>query len=193
MSILHIIFLYQGLLCIHGWGPIGHSLVARLAQSQLNSSVNNWIQNYIPYNSFGDLSTIASWPDIILYPDSNPISFTDWQWSRELHFINIPDWVCEYNHTRDCLNNRCIEGALKNYSQQLTDKNRDYVQQQQALFFLVHFLGDIHQPLHSGFKGDFGGNNVKGKFHLIFLNKIISFRFLFESNKSNKSSFNLGC
>jgi hypothetical protein len=42
----------------------------------------------------------------------------------------------------------------------LSTNNCDYIQQQQqALFFLFHFLGDIHQPLHNGFKEDFSANN----------------------------------
>ncbi|CAF3948486.1 unnamed protein product, partial [Rotaria sp. Silwood1] len=143
VSQLYFVLFYQSILfCIFGWGPIGHSLVARLAQSQLDLSTNNWIQNYIPGDLLGNLSAIASWPDIILYPDTNPLDYNKWQWSRELHFINTPDWYCEYISIRDCMNNRCIEGALKNYSQRLIDNNCDYVQQQQALFFLVHFVGD---------------------------------------------------
>ncbi|CAF2528759.1 unnamed protein product [Rotaria sp. Silwood2] len=161
---LYFVLFYQCILCVFGWGPIGHSLVAHLAQSQLDSSTNNWIYNYIPSDLSGNLSAIASWPDIILYRDTNPLDYTNWQWSRELHFINTPDWNCEYISTRDCLNNRCVEGALKNYSQRLIDNNCDYVQQQQALFFLVHFAGDVHQPLHCGFRGDLGGNNAKGFF-----------------------------
>jgi hypothetical protein len=161
---LYIILFYQEILCIFAWGPVGHSLVARLAQSELNSSTNHWINNYIPWDLFNDLSRIASWPDVILYPDSNPFDSNKWQWTRELHFVNTPNWNCEYIPSRDCLNNLCIEGALKNYSQRLIDNNCDYIEQQQALFFLVHFLGDVHQPLHSGFKEDLGGNNVKGFF-----------------------------
>lgn len=164
ISKLYIILFYQEILIVFAWGPIGHSLVARLAQSELKSSTKYWIDNYIPWSLSGDLSRIASWPDAILYPDSNPFDYDKWQWTRELHFINTPDWNCEYISTRDCINDRCIEGAVKNYSQRLIDNNCDYVEQQEALFFLVHFLGDIHQPLHSGFKGDFGGNNVKGFF-----------------------------
>ncbi|CAF0977650.1 unnamed protein product [Adineta steineri] len=161
---LYFILFCQEVLYVFGWGSVGHSLVARLAQSQLNSTTNHWLDNYIPSNLPDDLSLIASWPDIILYLDSNPFDYNDWQWSRELHFINTPDWNCTYISTRDCLNNRCIEGALKNYSQRLIDNNCDYIQQQEALFFLVHFVGDVHQPLHCGFKGDFGGNSVKGLF-----------------------------
>lgn len=145
------------------WGPIGHSLVARLAQSQLTTSTNDWIITYIPSDLSGNLSAIASWPDLILYPDTNPDGYKNWQWSRDLHYINIPDWSCEFISKRDCLHDKCVEGALKNYSKRLIDNDCDYVQQQQALFFLVHFVGDVHQPLHCGFKGDFGGNSVKGK------------------------------
>jgi hypothetical protein len=161
MSILFFILFYHGY--VHAWGPIGHGLVARLAQSEFNSPANTWIRDYIPLHLSGDLSAIASWPDVILYPDTNPLDYNNWQWSRQLHFINIPDWICKYIPSRDCIDDQCIEGALKNYSQRLTDTDCDYVQQQQALFFLVHFVGDIHQPLHCGFKGDLGGNNVKGK------------------------------
>lgn len=157
---LLILFFQEAL----AWGPVGHSLVARLAQSELSSSTKQWLNHYISWGLSNDLSRIASWPDSILYPDSNPFDYNQWQWSRELHFVNIPTWNCQYLPSRDCVNDRCIEGALKNYSHRLIDNNLDYIQQQQALFFLVHFLGDIHQPLHSGFKSDFGGNAVKGHF-----------------------------
>ncbi|CAF3832289.1 unnamed protein product [Rotaria sordida] len=164
ISILYFILFNQEILYVFGWGPIGHSLVARLAQSQLDFSANSWINNYIPANLSGNLSAIASWPDEINDPNKNPFDYNKWQWSHELHFLTIPDWNCKYISRRDCLNNRCIEGALKNYSERLIDNNCDYIQQQQALFFLVHFVGDVHQPLHCGFKGDFGGHNVIGFF-----------------------------
>jgi hypothetical protein len=146
----------------HAWGAIGHALVARLAQSQLTNITNQWITSYLPATSGNNLSTIASWPDLILYPDSNPFEYQFWQWSRELHYINTPDWNCTYIPSRDCRADRCIEGALKNYSHRLINENSDFVDRQQALFFLVHFLGDIHQPLHVGFRNDQGGNTIKG-------------------------------
>jgi hypothetical protein len=194
LSRLYFLLFYQEILCVFAWGPIGHSLVARLAQSQLNSSTNYWIDNYIPWNLYDDLSKIASWPDAILYPDSDPLYYNKWQWSRELHFINIPDWNCQYIPTRDCVNDRCIEGALKNYSQRLINNNCDYIEQQEALFFLVHFLGDVHQPLHCSFKGDFGGNSVKGTINLLNFNFQVFFflRFFSKWNKSNRSSYNMG-
>jgi hypothetical protein len=158
-----IVIVYQEIPCVHCWGPAGHGLVARLAQSQLTSSANKWISEYIPDNLSNDLGSIASWPDLILYANSNPLDYDRWQWSRELHFINTPAWNCTYVPSRDCIDDRCIDGALKNYSRRLINSDCDYVEQQQALFFLVHFLGDVHQPLHSGFGSDLGGNTVTGR------------------------------
>ena len=162
IQIFFTILLYQQIGQSSAWGSIGHGLVARLAQSQLTSSANQWIKSYLSDDLSGDLSRIASWPDLILYSDTNPIDYNSWQWSRDLHFIDIPDWNCTYLPTRDCVNDRCVEGALKNYSHRLISSDFDYVAQQEALYFLVHFVGDVHQPLHSGFKGDYGGNAVKG-------------------------------
>lgn len=158
-----LLLLCQGFLSVSAWGQVGHSLVARLAQSQLTPTTNRWINSYLSSNFENNLGGIASWPDVVLYPDTNPLDYQRWQWSRQLHYINTPPWNCEYVPARDCPHNRCIEGALKNYSRRLVDRNSDYGDQQEALFFLVHFLGDVHQPLHSGFANDEGGNSVKGR------------------------------
>ncbi|CAF3097764.1 unnamed protein product [Rotaria sp. Silwood2] len=139
MSTLHLVLFYQSIFYASSWGPIGHSIVARLAQSQLDSSTNNWIQNYIPQNLSGNLSEIASWTDIIRNPNTNPLNYKNWKWSRKLHIAYIPDWSCEYISTRDCLNNRCVEGALKNYSQRLIDNNCDFVRTTTSSFFSCSF------------------------------------------------------
>ena len=62
----------------------------------------------------------------------------------------------------DCVNQVCVYGAILNYTSRLTTQQG--TQQTEALKFLVHFLGDIHQPLHVSFKGDLGGNTLKGTF-----------------------------
>ena len=149
-------------ICLDAWGRVGHSIVARLAQSQLNSGEMIWLNDILPWFYRNNLSEIASWSDDILYPDSNPTGYLNWRWSTTLHYINTPDWACEYNRIRDCVNDSCIEGAIRNYTKRL-ETEWDHYQRQEALYFLVHFVGDIHQPLHSGFAGDRGGNSIRGK------------------------------
>lgn len=146
-----------------GWGIEGHALVVRLAESQLTSKTSDWVKSLLPWFLSGNLTAAASWADDIIHDNSNHFDYLNWQWSRPLHYIDLPDWVCNYDQERDCKNDACVDGALRNYSQRLIASNSDHQQQQEALMFLIHFAGDVHQPLHVSFEGDLGGNRVKGK------------------------------
>ena len=162
---------------VHGWGFVGHSLVARLAQSRLTDETAIWVKKLIPWHWNGQMSLMSAWADQILYENSNPSSYPNWQWSRPHHFLNTPDWSCEYQRERDCVGERCIHGAILNYTSRLMNEDLPEVQHQEALFFLIHHLGDIHQPLHTGFSSDYGGNSIKGK-----SSRSISFHFHFSFN-----------
>jgi hypothetical protein len=109
---------------------------------------------------------IASWADNILYPDTDP-DYLNWQWSKQLHYVDTQDWACVYDREKDCnwtSGQRCVDGAIQNYTGRLADSQEDPIQREQALQFLIHFIGDAHQPLHAGFAGDRGGNEIHGKF-----------------------------
>jgi len=109
----------------------------------------------------GVLSAIANWADQVKNQKA-------YKWSQPLHFINTPDWLCEYDRTRDCVDsgtkNFCVDGAIQNYTGRVVNTNLPFAQQAEALKFLVHFVGDIHQPLHVGFTTDKGGNTFTGTF-----------------------------
>ena len=160
--LLLLLLLTNSPLDVRGWGFVGHRLVARLAQSRLTDETSAWMKQLIPWHWNGELSSMSAWADQILYNDSNPTGYPNWQWSRPHHFINTPDWLCEYQRARDCANEHCIHGAILNYTSRLKDDLPE-VQHQEALSFLIHHLGDIHQPLHTGFVSDYGGNSVRGK------------------------------
>ncbi|CAF2631595.1 unnamed protein product [Rotaria sp. Silwood2] len=160
---LLVLYFFQTFINVCGWGPVGHHIIVRLSQSQLIDSTSEWIRSLTPWHWNGNLSAMASWADDVLYPDTNPTGYGNWQWSRELHYVNIPDWICEYKPERDCINDKCIVGAIKNYTKRL-ETELDDIQQKEALYFLIHFIGDIHQPLHSSFSSDRGGNSVRGYF-----------------------------
>lgn len=153
---------------INGWGPIGHSFVARIAQTMLSNSSQNFVRDHLPWYATGNLSMLSSWPDSIIYPESNPVDYLNWVWSKQLHYVDTPDWVCNYDRNRDCnwtmeTAQNCVDGSIQNYTGRLANAKLDDVQRQEALKFLVHFIGDAHQPLHAGFTGDKGGNTIEGK------------------------------
>jgi len=84
---------------------------------------------------------------------------------------------CHFDYQRDCPRDFCVAGAIVNYTSQLAHHNksqsmnnqvrsslRGNVQQDHpkrvSLEFVTHFVGDIHQPLHSSRKSDIGGNAI---------------------------------
>lgn len=151
---------------IYGWGGDGHALVASIAQTLLTNESLIFVRNHLPWYTVGNISMLASWPDYIIYPDTNPVDYLNWQWSKQLHYVNTRDWSCVYDREQDCdWNNTrtCVDGSIQNYTQRLAESQEDNIQREQALKFLVHFVGDVHQPLHGGFRGDEGGNTIRGK------------------------------
>lgn len=143
-----------------GWGKDGHDITASLAQLMLGPAAMQACANLLPSNN-GQLVQIANWADQV---KSKPA----YRWSAPLHFINTPDWACTYYRSRDCVLNGvpnfCVDGAIQNYTKRVVDQNLPFEQQQEALKFLVHFVGDIHQPLHVAFTSDKGGNTITGTF-----------------------------
>lgn len=56
----------------------------------------------------------------------------------------------------------CLYGAVLNYTARAAKQQG--VQQQEAVKFLVHFMGDLQQPLHVSFLSNYGGNSITGTF-----------------------------
>ena len=84
------------------------------------------------------------------------------EWSSELHFSFTPKQKCSpFNMERDCgSDGRCIVSAIGNYTVRATDAELTMEKRAEAIKFLVHFVADIHNPMHIGFSQDRGGNDI---------------------------------
>ncbi|KAF4678398.1 hypothetical protein FOZ63_016433 [Perkinsus olseni] len=134
------------------WGPDGHAVVAQLSQERITDETQEAIDAIMGEGV--PMYNYSSWADDIKYgPDGYK-----WRWSSPLHFADTPD--CRFRYSRDCRNDRCVAGALKNYSRRVIDESLPLEQRQEALKFIVHFVGDAHQPLHAGNPRDLGGNKI---------------------------------
>lgn len=103
------------------------------------------------------LASVAVWAD-------DQRNKPGWAWSTPLHYANTPFFSCNFVYERDCPGDACVVGAIANYTSRVVDRSLDLVQRQQALYFLVHLCGDIHQPLHVSYAEDQGGNLLTGTF-----------------------------
>ena len=113
----------------------------------------------------GSLSDVANWADQV---HREP----QWSWSAPLHFLNVQKdrpvgKTCVYERTRDCKDHRspdfpfCVPAAVQNYTKQVPAATTEY-----PIRFLVHFMGDLHQPLHCALASDYGGNTIKVEFDI---------------------------
>jgi len=141
-----------------GWDaaafPNVHNAITWLARHLLGSRAKDEVKQLV-----GRISRMGAWADTVKFDPA-------YAWSADLHFINIPG--CEYEPGRDCRNSAgeagfCADGAIQNYTMRLANPFLDSEAKAEALRFLLHLVGDIHQPLHVS--GDQkGGVGITGTF-----------------------------
>jgi hypothetical protein len=135
------------------WGPQGHRVIAKVAEERLTPASKAAIKELL---FKGDtLADVASWADTDGHeavPDS-----ASW------HFINVPIADKKFDpkliHRDD---NVVVQ--IKHFRKVLADKSKPKQDRQRALLFLIHFVSDIHQPLHVGDNKDRGGNLTQVQF-----------------------------
>lgn len=146
---------------------LGHQAVCQLAYDntsiQIQNKIDNLLQslpakhlalindyNYQKKHSPITFAKACTWPDAIKRIDKFK-QFNSW------HYLNIAR-TANSQSTFDC-NKNCITQAIRFHIKQM-ETSTDHWQKLQALMFLGHWLGDIHQPLHISFSDDRGGNNT---------------------------------
>jgi len=173
------------------WGFTGHYITAAIAEGYLSTSAKAACKNILPSWAEGSIGKVASWAD--------SSARSKYPWSGQLHYADTPEWKCNYDQARDCHGGvtgepmACVDGAIQNYTKRILDKSLSDLDRGEALMFLVHFVGDIHQPLHTGFTTDQGGNLQKGTFcgvkgrklHQIWDDDMISKRIKDDFNGDN--------
>src|SRR5687768_4856710 len=126
------------------WGEEGHVAVARIAENHLSAKARAGIGDLIGDRSISD-KKVALWADLIkkssLFQKKYPRNQT---W----HYIDLPAGVENPSIAEFCKDDNCVVEAVKRFRAVLADPQAGELQRKEALFFLVHFIGDLHQPLH---------------------------------------------
>ncbi|HWW61087.1 MAG TPA: S1/P1 nuclease [Thermoanaerobaculia bacterium] len=120
------------------WGGVGHRIVGGIAEQRLENTAA--LKVALELLEGKHFSEVASEPDELR---KNPGLAHTGAW----HFVNIP-LAKPYLASRDCAFSDCIIDRITQQRTVLADKNQSTAARRDALIFLIHFLGDIHQPLH---------------------------------------------
>ncbi len=145
------------------WGPQGHSVIGLIADGHLKPEVKELIAEKFNINSLAD---VATWADRTRKKRKEESSW---------HYTNIEEGEWTYNAERDCPDGACVTEKIHEFSgilrsTSLRERKKD------ALKFLVHFVGDVHQPLHLGNLKDRGGGTLR----FLYKGKDVSLHYLWD-------------
>ena len=146
------LFLFLSVHTAWAWGPQGHMIVAQVAENNLTPAAKKAVATILKGQT---LAEVATWADVVK-------GGAQWSHTKGWHFVDIPDGenyaTAEHAHDGDSVT------AITQMIQVLKQRNATPVDKEIALKFLVHFVGDLHQPLHVGRPTDRGGNDTRVTF-----------------------------
>jgi hypothetical protein len=145
--ILLIAFIFQA----HGWGATGHRVTGMIADQYLNKKAKKKITELLGQES---LAMASTWMDDVR-------SDSTYDYATDYHWVTV-----ENNQTYD-QSKKNPKGdvimTIERIIAELKSRKLDRTSEIRDLKFLIHLVGDIHQPLHVGCCDDKGGNDVKLK------------------------------
>ena len=135
---------------LYAWAREGHEIIAILAEQRLRPDVRDAVVALLEGTTF---IQAASWADKVRNLQTAP-------W----HYVNIEITETEYDAARVCPQDQCVIGQIERCRRVLAKADGDMRKRQNALKYLIHFVGDLHQPLHAGQNDDHRGNDVQVEF-----------------------------
>jgi hypothetical protein len=144
------VLLLAAVLPASAWDVTGHRVVGQIAENHLTPQAAQAVRELLGFDS---LAEVSNWADEVRSADP-------WRHTTAWHYVNFAAEEQEYETTKknpagDAVTAmRWCEAALRNPAGAREEKIA-------ALRFLVHFVGDIHQPLHAGLAEDRGGNLIE--------------------------------
>ncbi len=143
------------------WGAKGHAAVASLAEANLRPEVLVQVQALLVEDldrsgrpsARKTLAAVASWPDEIRSEavKADPDAYKGW------HVRG--NQICSDRLGR-CPDGHCVDQLIIHYAKVLRDRTQSHRARNEALKWVVHLVGDLHQPLHSGINPNGGSARV---------------------------------
>ena len=150
------------------WWEYGHETVARIAMDSVRPATRASIRRLLakgrlletPECSVATVELASYWPDCIKALGDRHSYASPW------HYQNVD--ICQPFDLKDaCKDDQCVSTQIERNARLLADHTVPERERLMALAFLIHLVGDLHQPMHAGDRTDRGGNDVKANYGLI--------------------------
>lgn len=151
----------------YSWGDVGHQTVAKIAESGLTKEARDFVESILGPEP---LTAAAIWPDIVRddkveYVNDKGTRYKRYAGFAPYHFVEIPYGKTYEEKQKDDNFFALRDGhtILKYAPSEIRDEKRNAVERAILLRYLIHVVGDVHQPLHVGNGLDMGANLCKVK------------------------------
>ena len=143
----------------YSWGIIGHRTIAEIAENHISNKSKRKLKKIIGKQN---LAYIANWPDFVKSDTLNTYKETE-VW----HYVNVkPNQnFTEFEKSLKELSTPNLYNQIIKQKEIIANKNSSKEEKIVALKFLVHLMGDLHQPMHVGRAEDLGGNLIQLTFN----------------------------
>ncbi|GGB17807.1 hypothetical protein GCM10011511_47020 [Puia dinghuensis] len=150
LAILAIVIVAVGLL---SWGVTGHRTVGKIAEKHLTPAARAAVQELLGSETLADVST---WADEVR-------GQAEYRHTSPWHYINLPLGLSydEFRQQVEGMSGENVYSALRQLEREVADPATPREKKVEALKFIVHFVGDLHQPMHVSRAEDRGGNTIQ--------------------------------
>lgn len=135
------------------WGPKGHDVVAHIAEQHLSNRTLKRVKSTLNGHS---LVYVANWMD-------NASHTPEYDYTKTWHYVNVDPSEVSYAASAKSSSGDVVT-AINTIVARLKSGELDEAQERAELMMLIHLVGDIHCPMHAGYKKDRGGNGTKVKY-----------------------------
>lgn len=159
------------------WGILGHRIVGEIADSYIQPKTRLAIKQILGNET---MAMASNWADFVK-------SDTSYNYLSSWHYINLPAGLTQ-NDLNSLLTGQTtpnIYNKLNEMIRVLKNKQSTDLQKKMALKLVIHMIGDLHQPMHTARKDDYGGNRIqltwfgeRTNLHAIWDEKLIDFQQL---------------
>lgn len=147
------------------YSGFGHHMVARIAYANAAPATQAAVRRLLAKARLLETPTCraATIEDASTWPDCIRGMGLRFDYTAPWHYQNVD--ICKpFDLESACANGNCVSAQIDRNVKLLQDRSIPEREKVAALAFLIHFVGDLHMPLHAGDRGDQGGNQVKAAY-----------------------------
>jgi hypothetical protein len=153
--VIFVVALFCGVPSLSAWGSDGHRMIGEMAWHFLTPGAAREVEALLVEGTYDNLADVGYWAD------AHARSFDEYDWAITRHYIPTDPQAADIDLARDCKDGNCVVAEIARLTVLVGDHSLPIEERRDHFRFLVHFIEDVHQPLHIVHPDGEGGNRTR--------------------------------